>query len=95
MEFGFLDHPNFQDKGYLMAIKDIIGPGIGFSPGSAGYIVTRGLSFGISVNNPPCPYLPRRIEEDVLLFNKVQEEQICPRRVDGEDSYFARPQECR
>ena len=29
-----------------MAIKDIIAPGIGFSPGSVEYIVTRGFDIG-------------------------------------------------
>ncbi len=26
-----------------MAVKDLIGVGIGFSPGKAGYVITRGL----------------------------------------------------
>jgi hypothetical protein len=32
-----------------MAIKDIIAPGIGFSPGSVEYIVTRGFDIGAVV----------------------------------------------
>ena len=33
-----------------MAIKDLIGPGIGFSPGGVKYLVLRGLSIGASVS---------------------------------------------
>ena len=32
-----------------MAIRDLISPGIGFSPGSGKYIVTRGLLAGAAV----------------------------------------------
>lgn len=33
----------------MMAIKDIISPGIGFTPGSVEFIVTRGLGAGAVV----------------------------------------------
>lgn len=35
-----------------MAIKDLISPGIGFSPGSVEYIVTRGMDSGEAVIIP-------------------------------------------
>lgn len=41
-----------------MAIKDIIGPGIGFTPGSVKYIVTRGLAIAeeVGIEAPGIPY---------------------------------------
>lgn len=41
-----------------MAIKDLISPGIGFTPGSPRYIITRGLSTGGAPPPPPPPPPP-------------------------------------
>lgn len=35
-----------------MAIKNLIGPGIGFNPGSVEFIVTRGLTSAAVVSGP-------------------------------------------
>lgn len=42
-----------------MAIKDMIGPGIGFSPGSVKFIITRGLTASTAV--------PSLFQETVFL----------------------------
>ncbi len=39
-----------------MAIKDLIAPGLGFTPGSVLYLITRGLSMGSAVTVFP-PFL--------------------------------------
>ena len=35
-----------------MAIKDMMSPGIGFSPGKVGFIITRGLTSSTAVPSP-------------------------------------------
>ena len=40
-----------------MAIKELIGPGIGFSPGNVQYIVTRGLGAAAVVAFETPPYI--------------------------------------
>lgn len=57
-----------------MAIKDMIGPGIGFNPGSVKFIVTRGLgsSAVVTVAGPYCVegvdvYRPGAVARDAYL----------------------------
>lgn len=60
-----------------MATKDIIAAGIGFSPGSVKYIVTRGLSIGVSI--------PVAVEETLSggwwIRPKQHETIVAPKRV--------------
>lgn len=55
-----------------MAIKDIIAPGIGFSPGSVEYIVTRGFDSAagsVVVNG-------QRIRAGVVIGTQVREGRV-------------------
>lgn len=65
-----------------MAIKDLIGAGIGFNPGSLKFIITRGLSIGVAVITPPNPFIPLSVHS-TAYSKSVHRTQTAKVVVDG------------
>ncbi len=68
-----------------MAVKDMIGPGIGFSPGSVKFIITRGLtsSAAVIVPGPYCVigpelYVPGAVARQVYMPGAAESDVYVP-----------------
>ena len=74
-----------------MAIKDMIGSGIGFNPGSVKFIVTRGLASSsvVTVAGPYCVegidiYVPGAVAHGAHLPGAVARDAYLPGAVETE-----------
>lgn len=63
-----------------MAIKHVIGMGIGFSPGSVKYIPTLGFAIGAAVISTPLPARPAAARQTLPKHARNGLRRIVPMR---------------
>ena len=78
-----------------MAIKNIIGMGIGFSPGSVKFIPTLGFTVGAASLVVPDPYRPRAAESTGTRSRAADSADVRHRAADSVHTRAGRTEEAQ